>query len=319
MPRFDVTTFGEGGLRLSVHTGKRLATASQFDVQVAGAEGNVVGALSHLGWRSGWVSSLLDTPAGQRIAHEYRSAGVDLSSVVWRDEGRVSVYYVEYSVPPRPTKVYFDRKNSCVNQLTIEDINWDYILDARVIHLTGITVPLSENCQAIILEILQRAKQQGVTISFDVNYRNLLWSPTEARKILEQILPMVDILFCSRSDAHTIFGFSGEYKEILNQLVKQTESANVVMSVSHDGVLGWDGQNVHHIPAKHVGIIDRIGAGDGLVAGVLHGWLQNDFIKGLEYGVIMSALAMSQFGDMIITTAPELETLLTSPSLDIDR
>ena len=319
MPRFDVTTFGEGGLRLSVPLGNRLEAVTKFDVHVAGAEGNVTGALSRLGWQCGWVSGLPDTPMGQRVAQAYRSAGIDLSGVVWRNDSRLSVYYVEYATPPRPTRVYFDRKESCINQLTIADIDWDYLLDTRIIHLTGITVPLSSNCESIVMETLQRAKQMGVTVSFDVNYRHLLWTPEQANGIIQRILPHVDILFCSQKDAQIIFGYSRDAETTLKSLKDESHISKIVMSVAADGVIACNGDTLHHIPAKSVGIVDRIGAGDGLVAGVLHGWLQDDFIKGLNYGVTMSALAMSQFGDMVITTYDELETLLSSNLPDITR
>lgn len=319
MPRFDVTTFGEGGLRLSVPAGVRLERADSFDIHVAGAEGNVVGALSSLGWQCGWVSGLPKTPMGRRVAHTYKSSGVDLSSIVWRDNDRLSVYYVEYAMPPRPTKVYFDRADSCVNQLQVQDIDWDYLLDTRVIHLTGITVPLSENCRSIVFEAIQRAKDRDVIVSFDVNFRNLLWSPVAAREVLQSLLHFVDILFCSKSDAHTIFGYDGESEDVLAQLTELTSAEMVVMSDSHNGVLGRAGQEVFDVPAKEVGIVDRIGAGDGLVAGVLHGWLKNDFPRGLRYGVIMSALAMSQYGDIVVTTSDELESLMADDQPSISR
>ena len=319
MAKFDLTTFGEAGLRLSVPPGQRLATANTFDIHIAGAEGNVAGALSHLGWRCSWLSGLPDTPMGRRVAREYKSAGIDLSAVVWREDTRLAVYYVEFSMPPRPTKVYYDRKDSCVNQLSISDIDWEALLDTQMIHLTGITVPLSENCYSIVFEALKRAKATNVTTSFDVNYRTLLWKPAQARQALEELFPYIDILFCSHRDAKTIFGYKGEPEAVIHNLVEAYGTNKVIMSMSDRGVLGWDGHEIHRVPAREVGIIDRIGAGDALVSGVLHGLLQADFVKGLHYGVTMSALAMSQFGDMLITTTKELETLLSNDSGDIDR
>ena len=319
MTRFDITTFGEGGLRLSVPVGHRIATADAFDLHIAGAEGNVVGALSNLGWRCGWVSGLPNTPMGQRVIREYKSVGIDVSAVVWQENTRVSVYYVEYSVPPRPTKVYFDRKNSCVNQLTIQDLDWAYLLDTKIVHLTGITVPLSDNCYSIVLEALKRAKKTDIITSYDVNFRSLLWTPTEAKQALFELFPYIDILFCSYGDAQTIFGYDGTPETVLRSLVENSDSSKIIMSIADQGVLGWDGQEIYHILAREVDILDRIGAGDALVSGVLHGLLRDDFVKGLSYGVTMSALAMSQYGDMVITTTAELEMLLSKDFNDIDR
>ena len=111
MSRFDVTTFGEGQLRFSVPAGHRLERANQLDVHAVCTCANVTGLLARLGWSCGWISSLPTTPLGQRVANEFRLAGLDLSAVVWTDKYRLATYYVEYAVPPRSTQVYYDRSN----------------------------------------------------------------------------------------------------------------------------------------------------------------------------------------------------------------
>ena len=100
MPRFDLTTLGEGQLRLCVPAGERLERADRFDVYVSGTEGNVADTLARLGWRAGWVSALPDSPLGRRVRRHHVIAGVDLDAVRW-SEGRLATYYVEYAVPPR--------------------------------------------------------------------------------------------------------------------------------------------------------------------------------------------------------------------------
>ena len=319
MPRFDVTTYGEGVLRLSVPAGQRIETAANFDVHVAGTEANVVGALSRLGWTCGWVSALPDTPPGRRVQHAYRAHGTDLSSVVWREGGRVSSVYVEYAHPPRPIKIYYDRKESCFTQMTAEDVDWDYLLDTRHLHLSGLTVPLSTDTAEIIELALTRAKENGITTSFDVNYRNLLWSTDEARDRLLPLLNGVDILFCGRRDAEAVFGCEGEPEDIIGQVVDLTSASNIVVSLGSEGVIGWDGAGIYREDAKRVWIVDRIGAGDAMVAGVLHGWMKGSLADGLQYGAVMAALALSQHGDTVVTHARELETLRSGDAADIVR
>ena len=87
MPRFDVTTIGEGQLRYSVSAGQRLETATQLDVHIACTEANVASLLARLGWRCGWISSMPANPLGRRVANEFRLAGLDLSALVWCDQG----------------------------------------------------------------------------------------------------------------------------------------------------------------------------------------------------------------------------------------
>ena len=319
MARFDVTTFGEGGLRLSVPKGERIERASRFDVHIAGAEANVTGALARLGWSCGWVSALPDTPAAHRVANEYRTAGLDLSAVVWRKEGRVSVYYVEYAEPPRPTRVWYDRKDSCCAALAPDAIDWDYLLDTRHVHMSGITLPLSPGCGDIVRQALARGRERGVSTSFDVNYRNLLWSPETARATTLPLLAHVDILFCRQRDAELVFGCRGAAEEALQQLADLTGVDTIVMSCAEDGLIARLAGAIHRVAARNVAIIDRIGAGDGMVAGVIHGWLQGDVVKGLDYGAVLAALAMSQHGDLVITSRDEVEALLAGDAGEIAR
>jgi 2-dehydro-3-deoxygluconokinase len=292
---------------------------TQFDVFVSGTEANVTGLLSRLGWQCGWVSSMPNTPLGHRVRNEYRLAGLDLSAVVWSEMGRLATYYVEYATPPRATHVFYDRKNTCFTNLTVEQIDWDYLLDTRLLHLSGLTVPLSDSLREIIAEAVKRANAKGVSVSFDMNYRSRLWTPQQAVKIVKPIIKEVDLLFCGRADAQRIFDCDGSPQEIVLQLSKLTEAHYIITSLSDEGLIGWDGQQFYQQPATEVGIVDRIGAGDAMVAGVLHGWLQDDFAKGIRYGALTAALALSQYGDQLVTTAGELETLLTSDRVDISR
>lgn len=319
MPRFDVTTIGEGQLRYSVPPGQRLEVATQLDVHVACTEANVASLLSRLGWRCGWISGLPATPLGRRVANEFRLSGLDLSAMVWKDAGRLATYYVEYAVPPRATQVYYDRANTVFTNLTADEIDWDYLLDTRLIHLSGLTVPLSPTVQEIVLEAVRRAKAAGVPVSFDMNYRRRVWSPEEACSTVTPILRNVAVLFCGRSDARQVFGIEGKPEEILLQLGDLTSAAHIVTSLSGDGLAGWDRRTFYSQPAREVTILDRIGAGDAMVGGVLHGWLQGDFARGIRYGALTAALALSQYGDQVITRSEELETLLETSSPDIFR
>ena len=319
MPRFDVTTIGEGQLRLSVAAGMRLEQARQFDVHTSGTEANVTCTLSRLGWNCGWVSALPDTPLGRRVAGEYRFTGLDLSAVKWSGDHRLATYYVEYAVPPRSTQVYYDRANTCFTHLCLADIDWDYLLDTRVLHLSGLTLPLSDTVRDVLIGAARRAKAAGVAVSFDVNYRSRLWEPEHAARIMMPLLEQVDLLFCGLRDARSVFGCEGTPEEIIKQLTELSGARQVVMSMSSEGMLGWDGHTLHHERARAVVILDRIGAGDAMVAGVLHGYLQDDFKKGLSYGALAAGLALSQYGDQPVTTRGELEQLLESDSYDIIR
>jgi 2-dehydro-3-deoxygluconokinase len=309
MPRFDVTTYGEGGLRLSVPAGTRLESASRFDVDVAGTEANVVGALARLGWRCGWVSALPATAPGRRVANTLRSAGVDLGAVRWCDEGRVSCYYVEYAAPPRSTTVLYDRNGSCFARFEPRDVDWAYLLDTRHLHLTGLTYPLSGCTRSIITEAMSRARDADVSISLDVNHRDQLWTPAQCRDELLPLCRGIELLFCSCRDAKKVFGCEGPAKEAVSKLREATGALRVVMSRGDEGVIASGPEGTLECRAQPVRVVDRMGAGDALAAGVLHGWLRGDLAAGLRYGSTLAAMALSQHGDMVITDAQELECL----------
>ena len=308
-PRYDVTGIGEMLLRFSVPSGTRLEAATQLDIYPAGAEANVLTLLARLERRTSWVGALPENPLGRFAVSHLRLAGVDTSNIVWHKNGRLGTYYVEFGAPPRGIQVTYDRANSCMSQLEPNEINWDALLDTRLLHLTGITPALSPTCLEIVTTAIQRAKEHRVPISFDVNYRQKLWSESEAAKILMTLMQNVELLFCSGTDAARLFGCKGTTLEIAQAVLELSHAHNVVVTFGEQGPWLWYGNEWTHEESRPAQIIDRLGAGDALAAGVIHGWLAGDVVAGLRYGVTLSALALSQHGDIVITNKKELETL----------
>ncbi|MEM7531311.1 MAG: sugar kinase [Chloroflexota bacterium] len=319
MPRFDVTTIGEGQLRYSVPAGVRLEEADQLDVHVAGTEANVTGLLSRLGWNCGWVSSLPNTPMGRRVYNRFHQSGLDLSAVAWSNSHRLATYYVEYAEPPRTTQVYYDRADTCFTNMQPGQIDWDYLLDTRLLHISGLTAPLSPSILTIMTEAVDQASAAGVAVSFDMNYRSRLWTPEEAAATVGPLIEKVDLLFFGRGDASIVFGIDGSPQEIVEALGQRSSANYIVTSMADDGIIGWDRQAFYREPARDVVILDRIGAGDGMVAGVIDGWLQNDFALGLRIGALTAALALSQYGDQVVTNREEVNMLLVSDGKTITR
>ena len=309
MPSFEVTAFGETMLRLSVPSGHRLSTMRQLDVHAGGAETNVLGALSSLGRRCGWVSALPDTDLARFVLRELAAARIDSSAVVVK-EGRVGTYYVEFAAAPRAVQVVYDRANASVSRLTPDDIDWDYLLDTRVLHLTGITAALSQGCYDTVLEACRRAKEQRVTVSFDVNYRSKLWSAEAAGEKLEPILKHVDLLVCGERDAHTVFGVSGAPETVLQELKDLSGAAHVILTRSDEGSATLIGGELVRVSAGAAEMVDRLGAGDAFTAGVLDGFLEGDVVEGMKRGTALAGLALTQYGDMVSTSRAELGRLL---------
>ncbi len=311
-PKFDLTTIGETMLRLSVPAGERLELADNLEARPGGAESNVATLLARLGRRTAWCGALPESPLGRLVANHLRLAGVDLEGVAWCSHGRLGTFYVEFAAPPRPTQVIYDRADSCAAQLAPGQVAWPHLLDTRLLHLTGITPALSASCREIVAEAQVRARRAGIPISFDVNYRAKLWEPAVAMAALTPLMRGADLLFCSRADATRVFGITGCDAEMVAALGERMEAAITVMSLGEGGVVAWDGRAALHAPAVRATIVDRPGAGDALAAGVIYGWLHRDLALGLRYGTLLAALALSQYGDMVVTTQAEVESLLAS-------
>ena len=312
--RFDVTTLGEMLVRLSVPAGQRLENAHQFDVHPAGAEANVVTLLARLERKTSWTGALPNNLLGRLAVNALRVAGVDTNGVTWNESGRMGIYYVEFGVPPRGIQVTYDRAHSCAAQLHSNDIDWDALLNTRLLHLTGITPALSSSCREIMVEGRQRAKEHGIPISFDVNYRQKLWMESEAKEVLFPLIQDVELLFCSQADAKRLFDCKGSMQEIAQGMLELSQARYVIVTFGEKGALLWDGNEWQHEPARSTQVVDRLGAGDALAAGVIHGWLDENLTSGLQYGVTLAALALSQFGDMVITSKSELIALTQSSS-----
>jgi 2-dehydro-3-deoxygluconokinase len=325
--RFDVVSLGESMLRLSVPAGKRLDDTRQLDMELAGAESNVSVALARLGWRVGWVSRMPDHALSNAILRALRSDGVDISAVKRVSDERLGTYFIEYATSPRSTQVIYDRANSAASHMTSADVDWDYLLQTRVLHLTGITAALSDNCYELVGEAVQRAKAMGVVVSFDVNYRARLWSPDVAGEKLRPLIKEADILFCKGADAESLFGCAGEPHELMIKLKALTQAQALFCTFGEQGAaLLCNGEFVMQ-PALPVQIVDRIGSGDAFAAGVLDGWLSGNasfadssaLQEGLRRGVALAAIALSQFGDRVLSSRAELNSVLAAERRDIAR
>lgn len=324
--RFDVVSLGESMLRLSVPIGARLDAAQSLDLAIGGAEGNVCVALARLGRRTGWVGRLPEHALAQAIMRTYRADGVDVSAVRRVPNERLGTYFIEYATQPRAIQVIYDRADSAAAHMTVDDIDWAYLLDTRILHLTGITAALSDSCYAVLAEAIHRARAAGVLVSFDVNYRARLWDAATASARLRPLIASADLLFCKSSDASLLFGCTGEPHDLLQGLQQLTAAPAIISTFGEHGAAGLVGDSFIRQPALPVQIVDRIGSGDAFAAGVLDGWLDGDgnnisatLREGLRRGVALAAIALSQYGDCVLTSRAELNAVMSQQRGDIAR
>jgi len=326
-PRFDMVSLGESMLRLSVPTGRRLDDTRMLDMELAGAESNVSVALARLGWRIGWVSRMPDHALADAILRALRSDGVDISAVRRVPDERLGTYFIEFATAPRTTQVIYDRADSAAAHMSVRNIDWDYLLNTRVLHLTGITAALSDSCYEVLVEAVRRARAAGVTVSFDVNYRGKLWDADTAGKKLRPLIAEADILFCKGADASALFGCDGEPRQLMRELKLLTNASALFCTFGEQGAALLSGDDFITEPAMPVQIVDRIGSGDAFAAGALDGWLSGNEMppkfsvlhESLRHGLALAAIALSQYGDRVLSSRAELNAMLNSERRDISR
>src|SRR5438445_437357 len=151
-------------LRLSVRPGDRIEDAPAFDVHVAGSEANVAYAAARVGLRAAWTSILPDNPLGHRVATTLAAGGVDTSLVRWKAGGRLGLYFIELGAAPRPISVTYDRAASTMALASTSDFDWPAVVDAQVLHVSGITLGLSASCRGLAKHAMQEARRDAAAV-----------------------------------------------------------------------------------------------------------------------------------------------------------
>jgi 2-dehydro-3-deoxygluconokinase len=262
------------------------------------------------------------------IANRVREAGVSDEFVQYADD-RCGVYFLEHGASPRASGIVYDRKDSAASKVAPGMFDWPKVFaGARWFHVTGITAALSATAAGAVGEALRLAKAAGLRTSIDLNYRSKLWSPADAGRALSALVVGCDLLIASEGDAQQLFGIRGaHFCEIAQQFVERFR-VGAVAGVKREtplvwrnrfGAVGFADGHFHETPWYEVEIVDRLGAGDALASGLIHGLLDGDFEKGLAYGAAMGALKHTIPGDFPWVTKDEVEAVLAGQGLRIRR
>ena len=314
-----VVCIGETMLMLAPPPYETIEYCNHFVAFHGGAESNIAIGLERLGIHAGWIGKLPRNALGRKIVNELRSFGVDTSAVVWSEHGRVGTFFVEWGASPRPLKTIYDRAHSAATTLSFEDLDWEYIARADWIALTGITPALSDTCRRAVLTVARRAREAGVRVVFDVNYRALLWSPEEARSVCEEILPWVNLLVTTEEDAARLFGAQESRQETLRAIRRRFSVEAVIMTLGGEGSMACDGQAFYQAAGHVVQMVNRLGAGDAFVAGLMYGTMQWGLQEGLRYGNAMSALKITIPQNIPLINKEDVERLVKDGDINMIR
>ncbi len=305
-----VVTFGEIMGRIDIPDNKKIIQSLPGNLRFtfAGAEANVAVSVTYLGGKTRFVTALPKNEIGEACIHQLRGIGIDTDSIIQTSD-RLGTYYVETGANQRPSKVIYDRAHSAVSIATFDQYNWEHIFhDASWFHISGITPALSKIAAENTLSACKLAKEKGIILSCDLNFRKKLWQwdpskhPKElAGEVMPQILPYINVLIANEEDASDILNISrdnnihqGElnhnsYTEIAKEIILRFPNIQKVattlresISASHNnwGAMLYDREKEgsyyaptkegQYTPYKIHNIIDRVGGGDSFAAGLIY-------------------------------------------------
>lgn len=305
----EVVTFGEALLRLTPPGYLRLEQARLLEMHVGGSELNTAVGLARLGVTTRWTSRLTHNVAGRLVAQTLAAQGVDTSGIIWTNADRMGVYYMEEGRPPRASEVTYDRAGSAVSRITLAEADVAAWLSPtpHLLHLTGITLALSDGCREVALALLEAAKAAGVRVSFDLNYRGKLWDVGVARDVCAVFMAAADYVLIPERDAEVFYGVSA-----LDALHERFPSATVVVTRGAAGAAAVtpDGEVVQQ-PAFAAETVCRVGGGDAFAAGFLYGVVRGlELALALRYGAAVAALKYTLPGDMPLVDREQVEALV---------
>ncbi len=326
-----VVTFGEIMLRLAPEGYYRFVQAESYGATYGGGEANVAVSLANYGLNSMFVTKLPKHEIGQAGINSLRKYGVDTSKIT-RGGNRVGIYFLEKGASQRPSKVIYDRAGSAIAEATVEDFDWDAIFEgADWFHFTGITPALSDQVADICLIACKKAKEKGIMISCDLNYRNKLWTKEKARQVMGKLCEYVDVCIANEEDASDVFGIKaantdvtkGEvnhegYKEVAKQLADRFGFKKVAITLrtslsANDNLWAamlYEGGEYYFSKQYQMHIVDRVGGGDSFGGGLIYSSLENYTPQQtIEFAVAASCLKHAIEGDFNMVSVDEVAKL----------
>lgn len=326
-----VITFGELMLRLAPEGYFRFAQADTLEATFGGGEANVSVSLANFGMNTAFVSKLPAHEIGQAAVNSLRKYGVDTSLIV-RGGERVGIYYLEKGASQRPSKVIYDRAGSAIAKAEANDFDWDKIFEnAGWFHFTGITPALSDELATIVIEACKAAKERGIVISCDLNYRNKLWSKEKAGQVMGEICKYVDVCIANEEDANDVFNIKADntdvtkgeinhegYKSVAKKLAERFGFSYVAITLRESisandnnwAAMLYDNKDFYFSKKYAVHIVDRVGGGDSFGAGLIYSMMNNENPqKTIEFAVAASCLKHSVEGDFNMVSVNEVRKL----------
>lgn len=328
-----VITFGEVMLRFNPEGYLRIVQAEKFEVNLAGGEANVAVSLANYGAEASFVTKVPTHEIGDYVIREMRRNGVDTKDIV-RGGARLGTFYLEKGASQRASKVIYDRANSAIAEADPKEFDWEKIFEgADWFHFTGITPALSKNMADACLDACKKAKEMGLTISCDLNYRSKLWSREEAGKVMSELVKYVDVCIANEEDAADVFGIHAAHTDIHGGKLDYDAYIDVArqlkdrfglkkVAITLRGSISasrntWAGMLYDAETDKaefsreyDIQIVDRVGGGDSFGGGLIYALTEKyDDERAIQFAVAASCLKHTIEHDFNLVSVKEVEAL----------
>jgi 2-dehydro-3-deoxygluconokinase len=338
-----IVTFGEIMLRLKPPGFERFFQSPVLEASFGGGEANVAVSLANFGLPVSYVTILPNNLIADSCIADLNHFGVDTSNII-RQGSRMGVYFLESGANQRPSVVVYDRTGSSIATADTSCVDWQKVFkNATWFHLTGITPAISQSAADMCFEALQTARNSGLTISCDYNYRKNLWKyGKSAQSVMTEIVKFVDVGIANEEDCQKALGIEiksmasdqlieqgyldrAHYESLCKKMFEtfpnlrlQAITLRESISANHNGWSAclFDGQNFL-ISKKYeiTDIVDRVGGGDAFASGLIYA-LNKDmsYQNALEFAVAASCLKHSILGDYNRVKVSEVEHLMKGNS-----
>ncbi len=344
-------TVGEIMLRLTPPNYAKIRMANSFEASYGGSEANIALALANLGVDSTFFSVVPNNSLGKSAIRWLRSNDVHCTPVILSTPEqtpthRLGTYYMETGYGIRASKVTYDRKHSAIAEFDFSGVDLDALLDGfDWLHLSGITPALSPNCAELIMNCLKKAKEKGLTVSFDGNFRSKLWTWEQARDFCTQCLPYVDVLFGIEpyhlykdeenpakgdwKDGVPLQPSYEEQDEVFQHFVERYPNLKCIarhVRYAHSGsenslkAFMWYEGHTFESKLFTFNILDRVGGGDAFASGLIYA-MMNEYrpMDMVNFAVASSVIKHTIHGDANITDDAKTIRDLMNMNYDIKR
>lgn len=329
-----VVTLGEVMLRLKSPGFERLFQSPMLEATFGGAEANVAVSLANYGLDARFVSALPANPVADMCVAELRGLGVD-TRFVKRQGERVGIYFLESGANQRASKVTYDRAGSSISTARVADFDWSAIFDGvSWFHVSGVTPAISESAAELCLHAARTAREHGIPVSIDYNYRKNLWRwGKQAPEVMRELVGHATVGIANEEDCQKALGIeidadveggaleADKYRVLAEKVLAafpNLERQVITLRESRSAdVNGWSAvlhnRNafLHSKRYEITDIVDRVGAGDSFAGGLIYGLLSlKDDAAALEFATAASCLKHSILGDYNRVSVSEVEGLV---------